>query len=225
VCRAPGVICLVQAKLRQEQIRLLVEVPGDLPDVQANPQQMLQVALNLINNAAQALNDKYPDPHADKIIRLGGERVQMEGGKAQRIPPFPPLAFIPSPDCERYHLPPFKVINSACHVAVEAGIRPSRDPHLSGLICSGFDSVKIKFYSLPMPSRILVIEDDTHLRDTFRRFLDRDGYLGIPRATTRRLCGSWASTIFRRLCKSGKTQRGNYAEKMFGCSGNGWTYQ
>lgn len=31
-----------------------------LTDIQANHQQMLQVALNLINNAAQALNDKYP---------------------------------------------------------------------------------------------------------------------------------------------------------------------
>jgi DNA-binding response OmpR family regulator len=28
-----------------------------------------------------------------------------------------------------------------------------------------------------MPSRILVIEDDTHLCDTFRRFLSNDGYL------------------------------------------------
>jgi nitrogen-specific signal transduction histidine kinase len=61
-----------------------VEVPDDLPDVQANHQQMLQVALNLINNAAQSLNDKYPDPHADKIIRLGGERVQLEGGAMVR---------------------------------------------------------------------------------------------------------------------------------------------
>lgn len=78
-------VCLVQAKLRKEQIRLLVGVPDDLPDVKANHQQMLQVALNLINNAAQALNDKYPDPHADKIIRLGGERVQTEGGARVRL--------------------------------------------------------------------------------------------------------------------------------------------
>lgn len=67
-------VSLVQAKLRQEHIRLLVEVPGDLPDVEANHQQMLQVALNLVNNAAQALNDKYPDAHPDKIIRWGEKR-------------------------------------------------------------------------------------------------------------------------------------------------------
>jgi signal transduction histidine kinase len=78
-------VSLVQAKLRQEQIRLLVEVPDDLPDVKANHQQMLQVALNLINNAAQALNDKYPEPHADKIIRLGGELVQTERGAMVRL--------------------------------------------------------------------------------------------------------------------------------------------
>lgn len=78
-------VSLVQAKLRKEQIGLLVEVPGDLPDVQANHQQMIQVALNLINNAAQALNDKYPEPHADKTIRLGGELVQTERGAMVRL--------------------------------------------------------------------------------------------------------------------------------------------
>jgi signal transduction histidine kinase len=78
-------VSLVQAKLRQEQIRLLVEVPDDLPDVQANHQQMLQVVLNLINNAAQALHDKYPDPHPDKIIRLSGELVQTERSAMVRL--------------------------------------------------------------------------------------------------------------------------------------------
>jgi signal transduction histidine kinase len=78
-------VSLVQAKLRQEHIRLLVEVPDDLPDIQANHQQMLQVALNLINNAAQALNDKYPDGHPDKIIRLGGERMETEHGVMVRL--------------------------------------------------------------------------------------------------------------------------------------------
>lgn len=78
-------VYLVQAKLKKEQIRLLVEVPEDLPDVRANPQQVLQVALNLINNAAQALNDKYPGPDKNKIIRLGGEKVKTEEGAMVRL--------------------------------------------------------------------------------------------------------------------------------------------
>lgn len=43
------------------------------------------MALNLINNAAQALNDKYPEPHENKIIRLGGERVQTGAGVMVRL--------------------------------------------------------------------------------------------------------------------------------------------
>lgn len=78
-------VCLVQATLKKEQIRLLVEVPDDLPDVRANHQQVLQVALNLINNAAQALNDKYPGPNKNKIIRLGGENVETEQGAMVRL--------------------------------------------------------------------------------------------------------------------------------------------
>jgi signal transduction histidine kinase len=78
-------VCLVQAKLRQEHILLSVEVPDDLPDIQANHQQLLQVALNLINNAAQALNDKYPGPHEGKVIRLTGEKVETEGGPMVRL--------------------------------------------------------------------------------------------------------------------------------------------
>jgi signal transduction histidine kinase len=78
-------VSLVQAKLRTEQIRLLVEVPDDLPDIRANHQQVLQVALNLINNAAQALHDKYPGAHADKIIRLAGELVPTERGAMVRF--------------------------------------------------------------------------------------------------------------------------------------------
>jgi signal transduction histidine kinase len=78
-------VSLVQAKLKKEHILLSVEVPDDLPDVRANHQQMLQVALNLINNAAQALNDKYPEAHEDKIIRLRGEKVETEGGAMVRL--------------------------------------------------------------------------------------------------------------------------------------------
>jgi two-component system, sensor histidine kinase ChiS len=78
-------IRLIEAKLRKEQIRLLVDIPDTIPDVKANPQQMMQVFLNLINNAAHALHEKFPESHDDKTIRITAEPVHAEGGTLVRL--------------------------------------------------------------------------------------------------------------------------------------------
>jgi len=73
-------IHLMEAKLRKEQIRLLVDIPDTLPEIRANPQQMMQVFLNLINNSAHALHEKFPNGHENKAIRIVGEEVRTEHG-------------------------------------------------------------------------------------------------------------------------------------------------
>ena len=76
---------LIEAKLRKQQIRLLVDIPGTIAAVRANPQQMMQVFLNLINNAAHALHEKFPESHADKAIRIKGDQVRTERGAMVRL--------------------------------------------------------------------------------------------------------------------------------------------
>jgi len=63
-------LTLLGASLRRDQIRLEQTVAeGTLP-VRCNPQQLQQILINLLTNARDALNRKYPGPHADKVVRI-----------------------------------------------------------------------------------------------------------------------------------------------------------
>ena len=76
---------LIEAKLRKQQIRLLVDIHDAVPDIKANSQQMMQVFLNLINNAAHSLHEKFPEGHRNKTIRIVADRVQTERGDMVRL--------------------------------------------------------------------------------------------------------------------------------------------
>jgi two-component system, NtrC family, sensor kinase len=52
-------IVLTQAQMRKEGITLTITLPDDLPQVDANFQQIQQCMINIINNARYALNEKY----------------------------------------------------------------------------------------------------------------------------------------------------------------------
>jgi PAS domain S-box-containing protein len=70
-------IILTQAQIRKEGIDLKIDIPDDLPEVDANFQQIQQVFINIINNARYALNEKYPGRHKDKRLEITGERVTL----------------------------------------------------------------------------------------------------------------------------------------------------
>ena len=59
-------IILIQAQIRKESIDLKIDLPDDLPEVDANFQQIQQGFINIINNARYALNEKYPGRHKNK---------------------------------------------------------------------------------------------------------------------------------------------------------------
>ncbi len=63
-------LSLFRAVLRRDQIALTVDVPADLPSIKCRSQQIQQVLMNLLTNARDALNEKYPDYHADKTIAI-----------------------------------------------------------------------------------------------------------------------------------------------------------
>jgi signal transduction histidine kinase len=69
---------LTQAQIRKEGIGLKNTLPDDLPEVNANFQEIQQVFLNIINNARYAILEKYPDRHKNKVIEIHGEKVILD---------------------------------------------------------------------------------------------------------------------------------------------------
>jgi signal transduction histidine kinase len=70
-------IILIQAQIQKEGIDLKIELPVDLPQVDANFGQIQQVFINIINNARYALNEKYPGRHKNKRFEITGEKVTI----------------------------------------------------------------------------------------------------------------------------------------------------
>jgi PAS domain S-box-containing protein len=68
-------LSLLRSLLLTDKITLEVNVPEDLPTVECRTQQIQQVLINLITNARDALNDKYPKLDEDKLIRISAKTL------------------------------------------------------------------------------------------------------------------------------------------------------
>ncbi len=69
---------LTDAQLREEGIKVKLNIPQKLSKIVAYPQQIQQVFLNIISNARYALNQKYPETHDNKILEVLGEVIIMD---------------------------------------------------------------------------------------------------------------------------------------------------
>jgi PAS domain S-box-containing protein len=78
-------LSLMRTVMRHDQITLDVDVPADLPKVNCHSQQIQQVVMNLLTNARDALNERYPEYHEDKIIRLAAQQFQKDGQRWVRL--------------------------------------------------------------------------------------------------------------------------------------------
>jgi PAS domain S-box-containing protein len=72
-------LSLFRAVLRRDQITLTVDVPADLPPIKCRSQQIQQVLMNLLTNARDALNEKYPGYHKDKTIHVSIRPFEHDG--------------------------------------------------------------------------------------------------------------------------------------------------
>jgi len=62
-----------------QRARLLVEIPDELPPVEAAPHELGQVFVNLLVNAAQAIPEGHASDNEIRIVaRASGDRVQVE---------------------------------------------------------------------------------------------------------------------------------------------------
>ncbi|MBW2732280.1 MAG: PAS domain S-box protein [Deltaproteobacteria bacterium] len=75
-----GVSSLVNAVVAKDQVTCTVNIPDDLPLVRCHEQQIQQVLMNLVANARDALNERYPNYDEEKTIHIKArEYVDDEG--------------------------------------------------------------------------------------------------------------------------------------------------
>lgn len=71
-------VSLIRTVIRRDQIELKLDVPGDLPLLKCRSQQIQQVLMNLLTNARDALNERYPGYDPDKIMTVTVRLFQKE---------------------------------------------------------------------------------------------------------------------------------------------------
>ncbi|MFH0996654.1 MAG: ATP-binding protein [Pseudomonadota bacterium] len=76
-----SVLSLIQTVMRHDQIILEVAIPGDLPRIKCRSQQIQQVLMNLLTNARDALNGRYPGFSPEKKLRITAGMIQKEDRK------------------------------------------------------------------------------------------------------------------------------------------------
>lgn len=78
-------IILTQAQIRKEGIDLQIDLAEDLPEINANLQQVQQCFINIINNARYALNEKYPQRDSQKRLEITGRNCAVNDRPYLRI--------------------------------------------------------------------------------------------------------------------------------------------
>jgi len=76
---------LTMTQLQKDHIILKTDIPENIPEITANPQQIQQVFLNIINNARYALNSKYPGPDENKRMEILCDAVNIHEARLVRI--------------------------------------------------------------------------------------------------------------------------------------------
>ncbi len=70
---------LIKAVMRHDQIELTISIDEDLPQIKCRSQQLQQVIMNLLTNAQDALNEKYPEYDENKIINISCTNINLSG--------------------------------------------------------------------------------------------------------------------------------------------------
>jgi signal transduction histidine kinase len=74
-------LTLVRSAFRKDHVTIEADVSPDLPAVRCRSQQVQQVLLNLLTNARDALNDRWPGAADRKRIRLTASAADGDGGR------------------------------------------------------------------------------------------------------------------------------------------------
>ena len=74
------VVTLVKTIMRHDQITLVIDDDhGDLPEISCQRNEIEQVLMNLMTNACDALNSRYPGYDENKVIHVSAEEGVLDG--------------------------------------------------------------------------------------------------------------------------------------------------
>jgi signal transduction histidine kinase len=79
------VLALLKNRFRRQGILVVRDLPSDLPAIIGNRRQLQQLFVNLLLNAQQALDRRYPVPDENKRLTVDIEPVADENGEWLRI--------------------------------------------------------------------------------------------------------------------------------------------
>ena len=78
-------LSLIGGVLKKDQIEIQILPAPELPLIKCRSQQIQQILMNLLTNARDTLNEKYPGSHPDKVIILSTELYEDAGRRWIRI--------------------------------------------------------------------------------------------------------------------------------------------
>ncbi|MBV1758791.1 MAG: PAS domain S-box protein [Dethiosulfatibacter sp.] len=78
-------LTLIRALIRKDQIEIKLNIPEDLPSLKCRSQQIQQVIMNLLTNARDAMNTKYPESNENKVITISAYMYNFEGRRWIRL--------------------------------------------------------------------------------------------------------------------------------------------
>lgn len=78
-------LSLVRTVIRHDRIALTIDVSPELPLLRCRSQQLQQVLMNLMTNARDALNERYPGYHQDKVLRVAAHVLATNGAPRLRL--------------------------------------------------------------------------------------------------------------------------------------------
>ena len=78
-------LSLVNTIIKHDQITIEIAIDKDLPEVLCRSQQIQQVVMNLLTNAKDALNQKYPGFNENKIIEIDAKSIRFGDQNGVRI--------------------------------------------------------------------------------------------------------------------------------------------
>ncbi len=78
-------LTLTTAQMRKDSIIVNIGLTENLPKIMAQAHEIEQVFINIISNARYALNQKYPEPHDDKLLEISSRLFKKDHRKYVRV--------------------------------------------------------------------------------------------------------------------------------------------
>lgn len=69
---------MIKGRMAKDSIKLSLDVSNNLPDIKARSYEIQQVFLNILSNAHQSLNQRFPGSNENKFIGIQGKTVKLE---------------------------------------------------------------------------------------------------------------------------------------------------